>query len=126
MFELSVEAEFCAAHAIVIGGVREANHGHNWRVTAVVSGEQLDAEGLLCDFHEVERVVKSILSDMHNADLNTHRAFQGRNTSAEHVAKYIFDELDRNLAPKIAPRASVTSVRVTESVGCAATYRRVR
>jgi 6-pyruvoyltetrahydropterin/6-carboxytetrahydropterin synthase len=125
VFELTVKTEFCAAHAIVIAGTREPNHGHNWRVTATIAGETLDADGLLCDFHEVERALKAIVSTMHNNDLNTHRAFQNRNASAENVARHIFEELDRELDAKIAPRARVTAVRVTESVGCAATYRRV-
>ena len=30
VYEITVEDEFCAAHAIVIRGEREAVHGHNW------------------------------------------------------------------------------------------------
>jgi len=124
VFELTVETEFCAAHAIVIAGVREPNHGHNWRVTATIAGATLDSDGLLCDFHEVERALQAIVATMHNNDLNTHAAFRDHNASAELVAKHIFDELDRALDAKIKPRAGVSAVRVTESVGCAATYRR--
>ena len=49
MFELSVEREFCAAHALVINGRREPVHGHNWKVQVVVGGEGLDHNDLLCD-----------------------------------------------------------------------------
>ena len=46
-FALEVESEFAAAHAIMIGGVREPMHGHNWRVVVCVGGAKLDGEELL-------------------------------------------------------------------------------
>jgi 6-pyruvoyl-tetrahydropterin synthase len=61
MFTIAVTREFCAAHAIVIAGVREPLHGHNFRVTATLEGESLDGEGLLCDFHLVERELEAIM-----------------------------------------------------------------
>src|SRR5690606_16287926 len=54
MFEISVQRTFSAAHAIVVRGRREPLHGHDWRVTIVVAGNDLDADGLLCDFHALE------------------------------------------------------------------------
>ena len=45
MFEVSVEAMFCAAHALTIGGDREPVHGHNWHVSATVAGPALDQDG---------------------------------------------------------------------------------
>ncbi len=123
MYELTVEGVFSAAHAISIAGVRETVHGHDWRVTATVAGESLDDDGLLCDFHTVKQVLEDILGGMNNTDLNGHDAFRGRNASAEHVARHIFDALTLRVGASLAPFARVTAVRVTESPGCAATYR---
>jgi 6-pyruvoyltetrahydropterin/6-carboxytetrahydropterin synthase len=122
MFEVSVEAVFAAAHALSISGERETVHGHNWHVTVTVSGESLDADGLLCDFHTIEEMLKELTGKFHNRDLNQLPPFRdGLNPSAENVAKVLAEELSS--AIDLAPHAAVTSVRVTEAPGCAATYR---
>lgn len=122
MFELTIQSEFCAAHALSIGGLREAVHGHNWRLTITLEGETLDNDGLLCDFHTVKDVLEEIIAPLNNADLNTSDAFKGVNPSAENVARYVAEELSRRLAP-LAPVARVAGVSVTEAPGCSATYR---
>lgn len=121
MFEISVQAEFSAAHAIVIGGKREPVHGHDWRVTATVASGDLDQNGLLCDFHDVERALRSITSPMNNASLNDLPPFRdGLNPTAENVARHIGDRLVATL--RLPAGARLASVRVTEAPGCAATY----
>ena len=70
MYQITVERDFCAAHALLIAGTREPIHGHNFRVTATISGERLDDDGLLCDFHTVNAVLKDICRPLVNADLN--------------------------------------------------------
>jgi 6-pyruvoyltetrahydropterin/6-carboxytetrahydropterin synthase len=122
MFELTVDAEFCAAHALVIAGTREAMHGHNWRVTATVAGGQLDGDGLLCDFHTVEETLNEIVDALNIRNLHDVPPFNTVNPTAENVAKHIGDELHRRLGEALAPHARIKSVRVTEAPGCAATY----
>jgi len=125
MFEISVHAEFAAAHALSIGGMRESVHGHNWHVTVTVAGASLDADGLLCDFHTIEDSLKELTGGFHNRDLNALPPFNaGLNPSAENVAKYLAEELTTRL--DLAPHAAIASVRVTEAPGCAATYRPAR
>ncbi|MHC4969433.1 MAG: 6-carboxytetrahydropterin synthase, partial [Planctomycetota bacterium] len=55
MYELAVERDFEAAHAVTMDGRREAAHDHTWHVSVVVAGPAVDSGGLLCDFHVVER-----------------------------------------------------------------------
>lgn len=124
MYHLSVETEFCAAHAITIGGAREATHGHNWRVTLTVSGPTLDADGLLCDFHAVEAALRDTTAPFHNADLNTTAPFDRLNPTAEHVARHIAERVQASMAAMLPPGAGVASCRVTEAPRCAATYTR--
>jgi 6-pyruvoyltetrahydropterin/6-carboxytetrahydropterin synthase len=120
VFEISVQTEFCAAHALVIAGQKEPLHGHNWRVTATLAGEALDADGLLCDFHAVEAALAEVIAPFRNADLNRAPPFTDVNPSAENVAKHIGIALQVRLKP--GP-ARVSSVSVTEAPGCVATYR---
>lgn len=125
MYEISVQTEFAAAHALMIAGEREPIHGHNWHVTVTLAGPTLDADGLLCDFHAVERALGAIAARLKNTNLNDVAPFAGGelNPSAENVARAVADELRRGLGDTLGGRAEVAAVRVTEAPGCAATYR---
>ena len=122
MFELTVQAEFCAAHAIVIAGQRETVHGHNWRVSATVAGPSLDADGLLCDFHLVEAALREVIGPYHNADLNRVAPFTDVNPTAENVARHIAEGLSDRLKGRVPAAVGVAWVRVTEAPGCSTTY----
>ncbi|MBX3364067.1 MAG: 6-carboxytetrahydropterin synthase [Phycisphaeraceae bacterium] len=124
MFQIAVQTEFCAAHALTIAGLVEPVHGHNWRVTAVIAGDALDADGLLCDFHTVEAVLRDITAAWNNRNLNDSEAFNRTSPTAENVAKVIADSLAERLNGSLAPHAWVASVSVTEAPGCVATYLR--
>lgn len=118
MFELTVRREFCAAHAIRIAGDLEPLHGHNWRVTVTVRSDDVNDDGLVCDFHELERVVDATLAAWKNANLNDAPQFADKNPSAEHVAQ----EIARAVASAAPRGARVHRVAVTEAPGCEAAY----
>ena len=119
MYELAVERTFCAAHALMLGGTQETTHGHNWHVNVVVQGEQLDADGLLCDFHMLEKLVDRVIGGLHNADLNKTAPFDRINPTAEQVARHIATAV----LPALPRGVRLTRVSVTEAPGCTATYR---
>jgi 6-pyruvoyltetrahydropterin/6-carboxytetrahydropterin synthase len=119
MFELSVEREFCAAHALMINGAPEPVHGHNWKLQVVVGGETLDNDGLLCDFHEIERNLDEIIRPFHHRDLNATPPFDRLNPTAEHVARHVAQELARRLPNQVR----MLHATVSEAPGCKATYR---
>lgn len=118
MFELSVQRVFSAAHALNLGGKREVLHGHDWRLTIVVAGGQLDADGLLCDFHALESVIDAVIAPFHTANLNEVEPFTRINPSAEHVAQHIA----QCLVDALPDGVNLARVSVTEAPGCEATY----
>lgn len=124
MFEITVQAGFNAQHAILIGGEREPQHGHDWLVEATIAGPTLDAEGLLCDFHAVEAALRAIVEPWIHGDLNLAEAFRGRTLepTAENVALVIAAELERALEGRLPEGAGVSRVAVTEAPRCVATY----
>ncbi|HZW11334.1 MAG TPA: 6-carboxytetrahydropterin synthase [Phycisphaerales bacterium] len=122
MFQLSVETEFCAAHAITMGGQREPLHGHNWRVTLTLAGPSLDDDGLLCDFHAAERALREVTAPFQNRDLGAVEPFDRVNPTAEQVARHIAERVQALLGTTLARGAAVAACRVTEAPGCAATY----
>ena len=118
MYELEIRRRFSAAHAISMRGVREAVHGHDWEVTLLVQGERLDGDGLLCDFHAVERELDAILRPLDSRHLNETPPFDRINPTAEHVARHVADAM----VPRLPAGVRVASVRVTEAPGCAARF----
>lgn len=105
-----------------MAGRREPMHGHNWRVTAVVRGARLDADGLLCDFHLVEATLRDVVAPLHNRSLNEVAPFDALNPTAEHVAGHIGQRLAAGLAGRLPAGVGVERVSVTEAPGCRATW----
>jgi 6-pyruvoyltetrahydropterin/6-carboxytetrahydropterin synthase len=124
LFQIQVTHEFCAAHSIILLSHPEPLHGHNFKATATITGDQLDDEGLLCDFHLVESTLKEICRPFNNNNLNTIPPFDQLNPTAEHLAQYIADQLADQLDQALAPRAKVHSVSITEAPNCLAIYTR--
>lgn len=122
VYEITVEDEFCAAHAIMIRGEPEAVHGHNWHVSVTVAGESLDADGLLLDFHALEALVRDVLSPLRNRDLNATPPFDRINPTAELVARHIAERVGSGLQSLNQGALRVTGVCVTEAPGCSVTY----
>lgn len=118
-FEISIERIFCAAHAIVMRGEREPLHGHNWGVRMTVGGHSLDEDGLLIDFHQLERSLDAVIAPLRNANLNELPPFDRVNPTAERVAEHIA----RAAAAQLPPGVEVIEVSVTEAPGCVARYR---
>jgi 6-pyruvoyltetrahydropterin/6-carboxytetrahydropterin synthase len=119
MYELRVEGDFRAIHAVTVDGRPESAHDHDWHVTVVVAGPSLGAEGLLCDFHVVERQLEQVLAPLRDRDLNETPPFDHVNPSAEMVARHIADAI----GPGLPQGVSLAAVSVTEAPGCTATYR---
>jgi 6-pyruvoyltetrahydropterin/6-carboxytetrahydropterin synthase len=118
MYLLRIERTFSAAHAITMAGVQEEVHGHDWRVEATVAGASLDADGLLVDFHALERSLDGIVGRFRNRNLNAVAPFDRVNPTAELVAQFIATRLASDLPPGV----HVHSVSVGEAPGCTATY----
>lgn len=125
MHLLQVSASFSAAHAIVIGGLREALHGHDWHVTLTISGASLDAEGLLIDFHAVSARLGEVVAPFANRCLNDVPPFDRLNPTAELLASHIGQAMAGWLAgvPNGGRELKIAEVRITEAIGCAAIYR---
>jgi len=117
-FQIVTRRTFSAAHALKLyDGSMEPTHGHNWRVHVTVSAPQLDAMGVVMDFHELERLLDGIIGPLHNRHLNETEAFAARNPSAENVAAYIGERL------KLPVGVSLISVEVFETDENSAVYR---
>ena len=118
VYELTITREFCAAHAIVMQGQREALHGHNWVVRVVVRAPKVDADGLVCDFHALEKSLAAVIGAWNNQNLNETAPFDQLNPTAEHVAR----EIASRMQQATPTSAKIHRVSVTEAPGCEATF----
>jgi 6-pyruvoyltetrahydropterin/6-carboxytetrahydropterin synthase len=119
MFEVFVEHTFAAGHALRnYKGKCENVHGHNYRVQVGVEGPQLDANGLLYDFSELKKRVRATSEYLDHQFINDLKPFDELNPSAENIAKYFYDEIQRDISD-----GRVAFVRVWETDTSCAVYR---
>jgi len=125
MFEVTVEETFAAGHALRnYHGKCENVHGHNYKIHVTLEGEQLDAAGLLVDFHEVKRVLNGIIERVDHKFLNDIAPFDTLNPSAENMARWFYEELAKDLASSMHDTgAHLVEVRLWETDTSIAAYR---
>ena len=132
-YEIAFQTVFAAAHAIVLpDGSLEPLHGHNWEVHVTVAGAQLDAIETVMDFHDLERIVRSVTGAWHNRSLNDCPPFAaGPAASGAHphglaispTAERVAQQLAIQVAGQLPPAVQLQQVTVSEAPGCTATYR---
>jgi 6-pyruvoyltetrahydropterin/6-carboxytetrahydropterin synthase len=120
MYELTVTAEFSAAHAIRdYNGPCERMHGHNYLVQVVVAGEHVNAQGLLVDFRDLKKALANVLDRLDHRNLNELEAFHDSSPTSEVIARYIYDELAGQINQL---GARLTRVTVWETATASASY----
>ncbi|MGA8027801.1 MAG: 6-carboxytetrahydropterin synthase QueD [Bryobacteraceae bacterium] len=121
MFEIYVEHTFAAGHALRnYHGKCENVHGHNYRVQVGIEGPALDDNGLLYDFAELKKRLRETSEYLDHQFINDLKPFDRLNPSAENIAKFICEEIQKDLKT-----ALVSYVRVWETDTSCATYRPV-
>ena len=122
MFQVSVDEDFSAGHALRgYKGKCENPHGHNYKVRVTLEGVALDSIGLLYDFTHLKHVMRDIIQGVDHKFLNDQAPFDAINPSAENLAKYFFDETTQRM--KAAPEgARIVSITVWETDTTSATY----
>ncbi len=119
MFTVSVETHFWASHQLALpDGSREPAHQHNWAVTAEVSGSELNKMGLVMDFQRLRVMLDNIAGELDNNAIEKIEYFQKNCSSAENIAKYIYEKLE----PKLPRGVRLKAVTVGEERGCSARF----
>jgi len=117
MFRVTQHIDFCYGHRLLnYDGKCKYLHGHNGRVAISLEGEQLDERGMLVDFTDIKRSLRTWVNDEldHRMILNEQDPFlpwmleQQQpvytipvNPTAENIAKLIFDRAKRDGFPVV-------------------------
>ena len=65
MFQLKQWIDFCYGHRLLnYAGKCRFLHGHNGRVEIVLSGTQLDERGMLVDFSDIKKSLRTWISSV--------------------------------------------------------------
>ena len=119
MYEVLIEKTFSSAHFLrLYKGKDEPLHGHNWRVQVKFQGAKLvQPEEYLIDFAEAREILDKIIERIDYKNINEVPPFDRRNTSAENIAHWIYEEF-----AKVVPKSKPSCVTVWETEQGAASF----
>ena len=120
MYEISVLSHFSGAHRLrYLRGKCEALHGHNWKIEVTWGSNRVGQDGVTIDFKVLKEKLENVLEPLDHTYLNDLPYFSGKEPSAENFAKYIFDQLKKELKRHHGVLKKVTA---WESETASATY----
>jgi len=123
MYEVTVERGFSSGHYLRnYKGKCENPHGHNYKVRITLRGEHLDKAGLLLDFKDLKHVMRPVIERIDHQMLNELEPFTEINPSAENLARFFFDETNKQLSEMTGGRVSVKDCTIYETDTTTATY----
>jgi 6-pyruvoyltetrahydropterin/6-carboxytetrahydropterin synthase len=120
MYDIFVKTHFSSGHHLRdYPGSCELPHGHNWNVTVTVRATELDDLGMGIDFKVLKKHVYAVVDQLDHRNLNEMAAFADINPSSEHIATFIWDQLEGPLSHE---RYGLHSVSVYETDTSGLTY----
>ncbi len=120
MYEVVIRDHFSAAHQLRdFNGICENLHGHNWKVEVQVISEKLNTIGIVVDFSIVEKYTKEVIDIFDHQVLNEIPFFKDFNPSAENIARFVFEELQKKLSQE---PVQVKKITIWETDNFGASY----
>jgi len=100
MYSVNVRGHFMIAHSFQgqVFGPAQRMHGATYVVDLELRREELDADGIVVDIGRATQALHAVLGELNFRNLDEERAFQGRNTSTEFLARVVFDRVAARIA----------------------------
>ncbi|MCD6579273.1 6-carboxytetrahydropterin synthase QueD [bacterium] len=122
MYKIKVYDYISGAHFLRnYHGKCENLHGHNWKIEIEFSSNDLDKLGMVMDFKLAKNYLKEIINVLDHKNLNEIEPFDKINPTAENLAKFIFDRINKKAEDK---NNYLKSVSVWETETNCAVYER--
>ncbi len=104
MYAVSVSRTVVAQHYLTVPnpGPEGTLHSHQYTVEATFRGPELDEYGYLVDIDAVIDALEAVVDTIRDRTLNELPAFEGRNPSAERLARVVGDRILERLEPATA------------------------
>lgn len=117
MYTVLVRDHIMIAHSFngTVFGPAQRLHGATFVIDVEFRRPDVDADGIVVDIGRASETLRRILGDVNYHNLDEIPAFQGRNTTTEFMAKFVFDTMAQAIAKgDLGPNASgIESVKVT-------------
>lgn len=122
MFKIKVRTHFDAAHRLPEYKGKCANiHGHTWGVEVEIRAKELDGQGMVCDFFDVQQILNGTIDKLDHNYINEIEPFSKETPTSENIARYIFNEI-KNKVEALREGLKLASVTISESPNASATY----
>ena len=117
MFAVEVRDHIMIAHSLPrpVFGPAQAMHGATFVTDAAFFTRDLDEDGLAVDIGAATTVLGEVLKPLNYQNLDELEAFNGKVTTTEVIAKFIFDQLSEAVAQgRLGPGSNrICKIRVT-------------
>jgi len=121
-YEVSYDIEFSAAHRLVDQHQCGSVHNHNYLVRLRIERYELDSNGMVIDFAELENIVREVFLDDFRTHPDLNVTVHSTSPTAELTARLIYERMTIALVVK-HPELRLIDVLVQENNHCSATYR---
>lgn len=110
MYYVSKRIELSGSHRLELSYPSKcANiHGHNWIITVYCCSEQLNADGMVCDFTHIKQQIVSQLDHRHFNDVLPF------NPTAENIARWITEQIPTCYKAKVQESEGNVAVYVSD------------
>ncbi|MEH2463298.1 6-pyruvoyl trahydropterin synthase family protein [Nostoc sp.] len=100
MYSVAVKDHIMIAHSFQgeIFGPAQKLHGATYIITAEFKVAQLDKDGLVIDIGQAIAILKEVLEPLNYQNLDTLEQFKGVNTTTEHMAYYIHQQISKQVS----------------------------
>lgn len=133
MFIVTKRMEIAGSHFLALPYESKCRnlHGHNWIIEVEVSSEKLDPNGMVIDFTHIKKMIHDKLDHQNLSKVHCPSCAalvkdspfpEHFNPTAENIAKWIADELDKVLSEDDDFGAFVSMITIQESEGNTACY----
>lgn len=117
MYSVTVRDHVMIAHSFrgEVFGPAQRLHGATYIVDAEFRRSELDADGIVVDIGRATDTLRQVLAELNFRNLDDVPAFEGRNTTTEFLARWVFDRfVDAVGRGDLGPGAhAVEHVRIT-------------
>jgi 6-pyruvoyltetrahydropterin/6-carboxytetrahydropterin synthase len=113
MYTVGVRDHLKIAHSLrgPVFGRAQRLHGATLTVEVELEREELDEAGVVLEIGFIQARLREVLDQIDHQNLDEHAGFQGRPSTAEHIARWIHRELGRRLP---VPGGGVMKVTLRE------------
>ena len=110
MFHVKIRDHIMIAHSLPhpFFGPAQNMHGATYVVDVQFSTKELDPHNVVIDIGKAHEVAKEVLAPLSYQNLDEHPEMQGKLTTTEFLAKYIFDKVAEKVSSFFSGKIQVT------------------